>query len=918
MKTSVKLNKFTYPVGFLLPLLMIWTFYALCGVWPFGDSTILTGDLGLEFVSFYKYFLSTFTTKNDLTYMLCKTIGGEAPGLASYYLHDPLLPILFLFPGEKITVGIEVFFSIQAALAGLSMSFLLNRRYEKRITSVIFSTAYSLCGFFIGYLVLTIYMTTLAFLPIVLYLFLNYLDGDGRKGRLLAILSIALYIYLHYYLGFMLIIFLGLLFLTRLIEKPDLFRRIPDTALTVLTALLIDGLHLLRTALALKGMKTTSTADYSWHKNFPMSEVFAQFYSGSTRNVVMPLIYCSIPVIFMALYYFLSGKYHIRQKLANALLLATLFISMQINTLDSVWHGFNNPEGFLWRYSYYVSIIMIVLGYKGWLALIQTQAADTSDTQAVTDTRAESPVDAVSADRSTPSGLLLPLAKCIAIGALLFGYLTWQARKGNPYLDPPRQIVNTLLIIAVTAAMILVILRHMSVTHEVIKKWLPTAGIILLALITMSDLLYDARTIYMRLNGDDDVLPSISEYEAEYRHIDDAIREVQAMDDGFYRIEKDFDMAVNDTAKFDYMGLSHNSSCEQDAVIDWLRNFGFCKTVYYTYYNGGSTSFADCIFGVKYLLSDKGDCSRFADKPSLYTRLENSSDFRLYQNKYTLPIAFGAPSALKDLTFGDNNTFEKQNEVASCWPGTSEKDIYRRASSSKYLEGAQEQEAGHFVKTDEEGYIVYDIKVTDDLPLYMYFSAPARQSAEVFVNDESYDWYFTENHWNVLNIGTYEKGDTVEVKMQILNDDLWITEACFYYEDPEALSKWGQSAALFTEGIGEIDEVSSSHFRINADLTDNRTVVLSIPYDSAWHIKCDGRRVKGVPVMEMLLGMDIPSGSHTIEMKYVPHGTVPGIFISLAGIILLVLLCHSKFASIISGMKSRLSRKNRAISSASS
>ena len=859
--TSSRLNKFTYPVAFLLPLLMIWTFYALCGVWPFGDSTILTGDLGLEFVSFYKYFLSTFTTKNDLTYMLCKTIGGEAPGLASYYLHDPLLPILFLFPGEKITVGIEVFFSIQAALAGLSMSFLLNRRCGKHLSSVIFSTTYSLCGFFIGYLVLTIYMTTLAFLPVVLYIFLEYLDGDGKKGRLLTILSIALYIYLHYYLGFMLIIFLGLLFLTRLIEKPDLFRRIPDTALTVLTALLIDGLHLLRTALALKGMKTTSTADYSWHKNFPMSEVFAQFYSGSTRNVVMPLIYCSIPVVFMALYYLLSGKYHIRQKLANILLLAAIFISMQINTLDSVWHGFNNPEGFLWRYSYYISIIMIVMAYKGWIALFD---------------------DDVPYREPRFSGVLLPLVKCVGIGLLLLAYLTWQARKGNPYLDPPRQIVNTILIIAVTAAMILVILRHMSVTHEIIKKWLPAAGIILLTVITMSDLLYDAKTIYMRLNGDDDVLPSISEYEEEYRHIDSAIKEIQAMDDGFYRIEKDFDMAVNDTAKFDYMGLSHNSSCEQDAVIDWLTNFGFCKTVFYTYYNGGSTTFADCLFGIRYLLSDKGDCSRFDDKPTLYERLENESDFRLYSNKYALPIAFGAPSAIKSFTFGDNNTFEKQNEVASLWPGTSEKAIYRRAGSSRSLEGAQEQEAGHFVRTDEEGYVVYDIDITENLPLYMYFRAPHRQSAEVFVNGDSYDWYFTENHWNVLNIGTYDIGDTVEVKMQILNEDLWISEACFYYEDPDALVRWGQSAALISEGVGEIDEISSSHFRIPVDITDDRTVVISIPYDSAWHIRCDGKKLKSVPVLGMLLGMDIPSGTHMIEMKYVPHGTVPGIFITHA------------------------------------
>ncbi len=910
-------KRYIYPAAFMLPFLMIWTFYALCGVWPFGDHTILTGDLQLEFVNFYKYFLSTFTTKNDLKYMLCKTIGGEAAGLASYYMHDPLLFILFLFPKEKITVGMQFLFALQASFAGLSMSVLLNRRFEKRISSLIFSTAYSLCGFFIGYLVLTIYMSTLAFLPLVLCFFMEYLDGDGKKGRLLMILSIALYIFMHYYLGFMLVIFLTLLYLTRLIERPELIKKARDTVLSMLAALLINGLHLLRTALALKGMKTTSTADYSWHRNFLMSEVFAQFYSGSTRNILMPLIYCSVTAVFMALLYLMSKRYPLRQRIADIVLLGLIFVSMQINTLDSVWHGFNNPEGFLWRYSYYISVIMIISAYKGYLALTDTSAGDTDTSSDGSETSSD-PEEDGSSKKLLLSDTVLSLIKCAGAGLLIAGYMFWQAGKGNPYLDLPRVIVNTILIIAITAAAVMILSEKFLASREQTANKVASAGIILLALLTMSDLLYDAKTIYLRLNGDDGELPSISEYEEEYRRMDDAISGIKAMDDGVYRIEKDFDMTVNDTAEFGYMGLSHDSSCEQDSVIDWLTNFGFCKTVYYTYYNGGSTSFADCLFGVRYLLSDRDDHSRFAKKPALYEQMDTGSEFSLYRVRYALPIAFGAPSALKTYSFGDNNTFEKQNEVASFWPKNTEKDIYRRASSSSRLEGAQEHEAGHFVKNDEEGYIVYDIKITEDLPLYMYFSAPSRQSAEVFVDGKSYDWYFTENHWNVLDTGSHDVGDTVEVRMQILQEDLWISEACFYYEDPEALAKWAESAALLSEGIGEIEEISSSHFVIPADISDSRTIVLSIPYDSAWHVKCDGKGVKTMPVMGMLLGMDIPEGAHRIEMKYVPHGTVPGIIITLAGIILLILLCYSKFDVIISGIKSRLSRKNRLSSSASS
>ena len=827
-----------YICAFLMPFIMVNVFFALCGIYPYGKSTVLIGDLDLEFVNFYKYFLNTFTTKNDMTYMLAKTIGGDVPGLASYYLRDPLIFMLFLFPGAGIATGVAYMFAIQISLAGLSMSFLLNRRYRVSWISLIFSTAYSFSAFFFDYTELTIYFTCLALLPFIIYLFLGYLDGTN--GRIPLILAAAFFIYLNYYLGFMLVIFLGLLYISRLIADIGYIKRLKGLICSLITVLALDGFFLIRTVFALKGEKTTDTANYGFFRNFEFRQLFASFFSGTSRNILMPMIYCSITAVFFAVIFFLSKKYSLREKAADLFLLLALLVSMWINTFDAVWHGFNNPEGFLWRYSYYVSITVIVMAYRGIVDITE----DNESVRAYT-------------------------AKTAAVFILLMSYIYYMRRLGNPYLDEERQIVNC-VIVSLIFLMSLLYIRG---------RRLRSIAFVMLFVISCADMLYNARTVYMRMNAGDDELPSIAKFEEDYAEISEVVSYIKGRDDGFYRFEKDFEESVNDTAMYDYIGLSHDSSCERDDVIDWLTNLGFCKTVFYTYYNGGSTSFADSLLGVRYYGSE------FDDTFKPYKRIGEVRSHGMYENPYSLPLLYAAPEGLADYEFDGRNTFEKQNEVAGYWDG-GPYEIYKKALVQTELEGASEDSPGHFVKDDEEAYIVYNIKVTEEMPLLMYFRAPHRQSGEVFVNGESYDWYFTENHWNVLYAGTFEKGETVEIKMQILKEDLYITEACFYYEDAGALAAWAKAAEEADKGIGAVEEISSSHLVAEAGAEEGQILVLSIPYDRAWKVKCDGRSAETMPVMGMLMGIGLPAGRHDIDMRYVPNGTLPGLIVSLCGIAL--------------------------------
>ena len=821
-----------YICAFIIPFVMMMIFWTVCGIYPFGDHSILTGDMDVEFVNFYTYFINTFKTKNDWSYMLTKTLGGDYPGLAAFQLHDPLLLVLFLFPGDKIATGIEFVFSLQISIAGLSASVLLNERYKRTWMSLMFSTAYAFSSFFFGYLVLTIYFGALAVLPLVLYFFLKFLDDEKSFAGF--VVSAAYYIFVNYHMGFMLVIFLVVLYASRIIEDTSYIRRLPSLAFSGVTVLLIDGFFLIRTGLSLMGEKTTNGADYGFYRRFPMNQLFAGMFSGCARNDLRPLIYASVVAFFFAIVYLLQKNIDIREKIANVFIIAVIAVSMWINSLDAIWHGFNNPEGFYWRYAYYISITVVVMGYKGFISF-----ADDSK-----------------------GGVKRPV---IFTAVILFVYMGWLTVMHNAYLDRTRLILNVAF---VTLIALLAMLAKSERFH--------VFGFILLMILSVGDMIYNSKTAYICLNAEGSELPLMADFKDDYHNIGDVISYVKSQDDGFYRIEKDFDRAINDPSMFDYIGLSHDSSCEKDEILDWLVNFGFCKTVYFTYYNGGSTAFVDDFFGIKYYISGFDS----VEKP--YKSMSYDGKYYAYRNEDALPMAFAAPEGLSEYDISEGNTFEKQNRLAALW---SDQPIFIKADADVSLEGAR-KENGRYIRTDEEGYIVYDITITEKKPLYFYFYAPGRQDGEVFVNGESRDVYFTVNHWNTLCAGTFEPQDKVEIKMQILKEELEISESCFYYEDPDALGKWGEAARKLNASVGEVSEITSSDLMFSTDSDKDEMIVMSIPYEDSWRIICDGKRIESSPVIGELMSFKVPEGRHIIEMKYVPEGTGVGIALSITGIIL--------------------------------
>ena len=138
--------------SFLIPVILMGAYFAYRQMAPFGPSSLLTVDLGQQYVDFFAYFRNIILHHpSALFYSFSKGLGGEMLGTNAYYLFSPLNLILLFFPGKWLTSGIMVLTLVRYGLAGLTFAWLLLRtRLQNGFRIWAFSTAYALNGWMIA------------------------------------------------------------------------------------------------------------------------------------------------------------------------------------------------------------------------------------------------------------------------------------------------------------------------------------------------------------------------------------------------------------------------------------------------------------------------------------------------------------------------------------------------------------------------------------------------------------------------------------------------------------------------------------------------------------------------------------------------------------------------------------------------
>ena len=384
---ALRVSRWVYGGAFLIPLAILVVVFWHLKITPFGHRNLLFSDMGAQYVPILAYLRTTLLHGQFHLFSFSLGIGSGIVPLLTYYVISPFNLLVFLFPAAKITTALTWIILLKISTIGLSMAIFLRHAFLKTGWSLLlFSTAFSLCGFVTMYFYDMMWLDALIWLPLVA-LGLHRLVIHHHFG--LYTLSLTLTILSNYYMGYMTCLFSVLYFIYLIIEHqatPTPFKTVwqmhwPAIRQFIIGSALAGGMTMIVLIPTALGMLLTGKSDV-FAKNYALSplfgpEVLAQFGpAGSNYNGHLyhtPSVFMGTLMFLLLIVYFVSPRILAIEKKRTMWLLITMGLSLFITVLNTAWHMFQQPAGFPFRNVYFFTFLAIVTAYRAW----QTHPAQT-------------------------------------------------------------------------------------------------------------------------------------------------------------------------------------------------------------------------------------------------------------------------------------------------------------------------------------------------------------------------------------------------------------------------------------------------------------------------------------------------------------------------------------------------------------
>lgn len=874
-------SKRLYIFAFTVPMLILLAAYFIFGIYPVGDESVLVLDLNGQYVYYFENLRDALRGDGSLVNSWSRNFSGETVGMFAYYLASPFTIIVMLMPRAVITESLLIMQMLKVGSASAAFCWYL--RSSKRsapYTALIFSILYSLMAYIIVQLMDPMWLDGLIYLPVICRGIERLID---RKKWLLFIIPLALMFIANFYIGWMIAIFCCLYFLAYYFFMSEetlpfgikhFLRSGAQFACGGVIAAICAAWLLIPLYYSLSlGKFDFSEPSYAMKTQFKFFDFFVNMLPNvydTCRPEGSPVVFCGVLTILLVPLFFFNENVRLRQKIGFGLLSLSVILSMYMSTVDLVWHGFQVPNWLPYRYSFTFSFLMLIMAAMAFERI-----------EGVT------------------------FKEIGGVFFLLAGYVLY-IDKLDPIIkvngkDTEKVSLLAVIWFTVAAAALYALLLYMHKKYYRVKP-IP----IIITAFVIAEMTFTAS--YNMYAIDRDV--TYSKHSSYNRYITlgrNTVQKIYGMDDGVYRIEKNFHRTVNDAMAFGSFGVSHSSSTLNAAPIQFLRNMGYSYGGHYIKYKG-ETYVTDAIFGIKYVM-EKGDAAT-ADNPepdvaesSHYDNIvlangDSKEIMYVYENPYALPIAFMADNAIADISFATwENPFENQNILLSALLSDEKQDFFVRVDVDDIIpENAKPSTYGTHTKyvpriEGQNSHIEFIFTAPTDDIMYMYFPSQYERKINLWLNEEFVDYYYGQGSGNmtILPLGRFNAGEKVSFITTIREEhnEVLFKENYFYYLDEE---KFQAAVEELKQQPLEIEYFKEDHIKGSVTAKKDGILFTTISWEPGWTIYVDGVKTEPVKLAEALIGIPVGEGTHTVEMKFFPKGMRLGIVLSVLGIATLVLI----------------------------
>ncbi len=904
-------NRF-YVIAFFIPVVLTFLAYALFGIAPFGEESVLCLDLNGQYVYYFEALRDAFWGDGSIFYNWSRNLSGNFMGIIGYYLASPFTLIVILLPERCILASLLIMQLCKLGAAGVTFSYFLQKRRDVGgLHALLFSSMYAMMAYAVIQLIDPMWIDGLVFLPLIMT-GLEYLVDDGRKINYA--IPLALMFVANFYIGFMMAIFIVIYFIFYLFfgtdqkgrKASDFLRQIGRMCYTTVVGLLCSAIMILPVYYALQQGKFEFTESIFtqlsdvFHSEVAFSEKMSQLKDlfeaqfdlidlipqllpaqyDSVNVQGSPEIYCGLLTVVLLPLFYANSKITLRKKIGYTFMLVCMIVSMYFKPIDMMWHGGQSPNWLPYRYSFMISFILLSMAAMAFTKLKDIRPG--------------------------------------ALGVVFFGMMVLLlviAKLGYEHIDTIKSIWVSIVLIGVYL-ICLYLMKDGS--KDAVKRFANVVVTIVMLFFVGGELTYNAVDSMNKI--DDEVAYSTKKSWTNFIENGRAVvDELEEYDDGLYRSEKTYFRCVNDNAAMGLRGISHSSSVMNTKIINFIETLGYCMHSYYTRYDG-NTALADSLLGIKYVLNKESDTNKRLN-PTYeavmqydYTdENDTAQTIKVYENPNALSIGYMVDEDVERIDhLGNDNPFNSQNMLMSVISGNMTFDESGSISGSKSYYTPVELDGDPVLSNvttsaygDQTCYtagqsgdptVDFRLTVQTEDPIYIFFKTENQKAVNLWLGewnaetaDYDFEWfnaYFEGDNYTIMRLGQFDIGTNLCLRMTVANEYTIVKNFFFYSFDEEMFQ---EDIDKLKENQWEITEYNDRKITGTITAEEGQIMMTSIPWEKGWTVKVDGKKVEPVEVLNALVGVELEAGEHVVTMTYTPPGWNIGLICLVIGICILVL-----------------------------
>lgn len=620
-KRNWNIKKTAAVLSFALPVTVMLVLFAVKRIYPFGDSSFLTGDLYHQYMPFFSEFVRRARAGEGLGFSYNVGIGSNFLALFVYYLASPFHLIGLLVPEGFQIEFLSYLTVLKTGLCGLACFWYLQRHFLHEGTdggadtgALIVSCFYALSGFMAAYNYNIMWVDCVVLLPLIV-LGLERLVKEGRCG--LYCVTLALSIFTNFYISIMICIFLVLYFCVLLVTERH---RLRSALYFGLSSLLAGGMASVLLIPEVLALMETDFGDMDFPKAiesyFSVLDMLARHCMCVFTERGLdhwPNIYCGSAVLMLVPMYLMNRRISVKEKFCRMALCGFILLSFGTNILDFIWHGLNYPDSLPARQSFIYIFLVLVMSYDAYLHVREADAQQILYGFLAAVLFILFCEKFVQHEDFEPGVKLLTLIFVSVYAVLLYLYRTGDGEGAGRRCR--RLAVAAVLVAALECG---------------INTWDTSIA-------TMS------RSEY---------LEPLEDYRALYEY-------ARQRDPGFWRAEMFGRRTNNDGTLAGYPTASVFSSTMNSYVMDMYRLLGMRHSkVFYCF--DGATALVSAMLNVNYMF---GGSDKYGN--ALYEPLGHSGDVYLYGCSAVLPFGYVAPAGFDLPNDSTDNGIRLQEELVS-------------------------------------------------------------------------------------------------------------------------------------------------------------------------------------------------------------------------------------------------------------